>query len=56
MAVIAVIATGNMCRVLAGSSNTVVAGATGAKNLGVIDNHHGREHVGGVAVFTDVGC
>ena len=55
MTVIAVVAAGNMCRMLAGGSNAVVARTTGTENLGVIDNHHGREHIGGVAVFTDIG-
>ena len=55
MTVIAIVAAGDVCRVLAGRSDAIVTGATGPQNLGVIDYHHGREYVGAVAVFTDIG-
>ena len=53
--VIAVVAAGDVCRVLASSTDAVVAGATSTKNLGVIDHYHGHEHSRGMAVFTDIG-
>ena len=55
MTVIAIVAAGDVRRVLAGGSDAIMAGATGPQNLGVIDYHHGREHIGAVAVFTDIG-
>ena len=54
MAVVAGIGAGNMGRVLANSDSAVMAGATCSNDLGVIDGHHRRENIGGVAVFTDV--
>ena len=54
MTVIAVVAAGDVCRVLAGGGNAVVAGATSTQDLGVVDNYHRREYIGRVAVFTDI--
>ena len=45
-----------MGRALAGCLSAVMAGATTAQNLGVIDGHRRRKDVGGVAVLTDVRC
>jgi len=54
VAVIAVVAAGDVCRVFAGGGDAIVAGATGTQDLGVIDDHHRREYIGRVAVFTDI--
>ena len=43
-----------MCRVLADGGGTVVAGATGAKNLAMIDGRRGSENCRGVAVLANV--
>ena len=43
-----------MGRALPGCICTVMAGATTTQNLGVIDGHHGRKHIGRVAVLADV--
>ena len=55
MTVIAGDAACDMRRVLAGSDDTVMAGAAGPDHLAVIDSHHGHENVGAVAIFTDIG-
>ena len=41
VAVIAIVATGDVCRVFARCRDAVVAGTAGAKDLGVIDRKHG---------------
>ena len=56
MAVVTVVAARNVRRVLAGGGHAVVAGATSAQNLGVIDRYYGCEHSSRVAVFTNIGC
>jgi len=43
-----------MRRVLACGGDTVVAGAAGADNLGVIDAHHRNKDIGRMAVFTHI--
>ena len=43
-----------MCRALADGSGTVVAGATGAENLAMIDGRRGSENCRGVAIFANV--
>lgn len=53
--IIAGIATGNVCRVLANCDDAVVTATTGADNLAVIDHHHRREQVGRMTVFAYVG-
>ncbi len=52
--VIAIVAACDMTLVFAAGGNTVVAGAAGAKDLGVVDNHDGHENVGRMAVFADI--
>ncbi len=54
MAVIAIVAAGNMRRVFANGRNAIVAGIAGASNLCVIDNVHGHPDVGRMAVFADI--
>ena len=54
--VIAVISTGDVCRMLSNRYHTIVTRTAGAKNLSVIDRKHGREHIGGMAVLANVGC
>lgn len=53
--IVAGIATRDMGRVLSGSCDTIMTGAAGVRNLCVVDRVHGREFVGVVAVFADVG-
>ena len=43
-----------MRRVLADSSNAVVAAATRPDDLGVVDNHHRHKDICGVAVFAHI--
>lgn len=54
MAVIAGIATGDVCWILADSSDAVMAGTTSADHLGVIDSQRRHKHVGGVAIVTGI--
>ena len=54
MAVIAGVATGDMCRVFADGNDAVMAGVTGSPHLRVINSHHRRKHIGGVAILTDI--
>ena len=54
MAIIAVVAAGDMRRVLAFSNDAVMTGATAANDLGMIDDYNGHKHRGAVTVFTDV--
>ena len=56
MTVIAVIAAGNVRRMLAGGNNAVMAGSTTADDLGVVDDQHGHEHGRTMAVFADIRC
>ena len=54
VAVIAVVATCDMRRVFAGRSHAVVARATGAEDLRMVNREDGLPDVGAMAVFTDV--
>lgn len=54
MAVIAGITTSYMGRILAGRSDTVVARATGADDLNVVNGVNRRPHVGVMAIFADI--
>ncbi len=54
MAVVAGIAAIDVCRVLAGCRDAVMAGAANAHDVRVVDSEYGREHVCVVAVFTDI--
>ena len=54
--VVAGIATGNVCRVLADGNNAVMAGTATPEHLRVINRHHGRKYIGRVAVLADIGC
>ena len=56
MTVVAGIAAGDMRRVLADRNDAVMAGGTGSQYLRVINSHHGREQIGGMAVFADIRC
>ena len=53
MAVVAVIAARNVCRVLAGRRHAIVTGAAGTNDLGVVNRVRGHEYTGVVAVFAD---
>ena len=54
MAILAGIATGNVRRVLARGDDAIMAGVAASYYLGVINSHHRREHIRGVAVFTNI--
>ena len=54
MAVIAGIATCYMGRNLAGCGDAIVAGATSADDLNVVDGVNWRPNIGVVAVFADI--
>jgi hypothetical protein len=56
VAIVASIAAFNMGRVLACGRDTVMTGATGTDNLGVINSHHRRKHVRRVTVLADIRC
>ena len=55
MAVITIIAAAYMGRVLAGRNNTIVARATGADDLGMVNRYGRLESDRIVAVFADTG-
>ena len=54
MAVIAVIAAGNVCRVLAGRRYAVVAGPAGTENLCMVHSNRRHPDAGVVAILTDI--
>jgi len=54
MAVIAGIATGDMCWCLAGGNDAVVAGVATAEHLGVINSHHRCKYIRRVTVLADI--
>lgn len=54
MAVVAIVAAGNMSRVFANGRNAIVAGIAGTGNLRVIDNVHRHPDIGCMAVFADI--
>lgn len=54
MAVVAVIAAGDMRRVLACCSDAIMAGATAANDLGMVNNDDRRKHSRAMAVFANV--
>lgn len=56
MAIVAIIATGNMRCVFTGRRNTIMAGAAGAQYLRVVDCCGRRKGYCAVAVLTDVCC
>jgi len=56
VAVVAIIAAGDMCWVLAGRNDAVVAGAAGADHLGVIHGVRRDPDIGIVAVFANFSC
>ena len=56
MAVVAIIAAGDMRRVLACRNNAVVAGAAGSNNLGVVHRISWNPDVGIMAVFANFCC
>ena len=55
MAVVAIIVTGNVCRVFSRRGNAVVARAAGADDLCMVDGDCRRERRGSVAILADVG-
>ena len=56
MAVITIITAGDMCGVLAGCNNTIMARATGANDLRVVDSEDRLKGHCTVAVFADICC
>jgi len=54
MAVVAVITTVDMCRMFAGRGYAIVAGATGAQHLRVVDGEDRKPHVRCMTVFADI--
>ena len=56
MAILAIVAARNMCGMLAGCGNAVVAGSAGSEYLAVINHEDGRKNAGCVAVLTYVRC
>ncbi len=54
MTVVAVVAAVNVCQGLAGRRDAVMTGAAGAHYLRVVNGKHRREHIGVVAIFTDI--
>ena len=56
MAVIAVVATRNMSRVLARSRCAIVAGAAGTDNLRVVDSECRQPGIRCMAIFADIRC
>ena len=56
MAVVAIIAAGDMCWVLAGCDNAVVARAASTDNLGVIHGVCWHPDIGIVTVFANFRC
>ena len=55
MAVVAGIAAGDVGRVFTGRRDAIMAGATGAQYLGVIDGKRRYKHIGAVAILADIG-
>jgi len=55
VAVVASVATRNVVRRLSGRREAIVAGATGSRYLGMVDDVHRRKRVRVVAVFAHVG-
>ena len=53
MAVVAIIAAGDMRRVLARRNNAIVAGAAGSNNLGVVDRESWNPDIGVMAVLAN---
>ena len=56
MAVVAGVAAGDVGRVFAGRGDAIMAGATSAQYLGVIDGKGGRPDIRRVAVLANIGC
>ena len=56
MAVVTVVAAGNMGRVFSGRCQTVVAGTAGTQNLCVINSVSGNPNITVVAILTDIRC
>jgi len=54
--IVTVVAARNVRRVLAGCCDAIVAGATGAKHLGMVDCYSRHVGYGAVAILADVGC
>jgi hypothetical protein len=56
MAIVTVIAAADVGWVFAGRYRAIVAGTTGADDLGVIDRGRWNPQCVAVAVFADIGC
>jgi len=54
VAIVAVVAAGDVCRVFAGRGNAVMTGAARAQYLGMIDHVRGRPNFGVVAIFANI--
>jgi hypothetical protein len=54
VAIVTGIAAGNVCRVLADGNEAVMAGTATPEHLRMINCHHGRKYIGGVAVLADI--
>ena len=55
MAIVASVATGDVCRVFADRRDAVVTGSACADDLRMIDGEDRCEHIGCVAVLANVG-
>ena len=56
MAVVAIVATGDVRRVLASGNNAIMAAAAISQDLGVIDCQNRCKHCRAMAVLTNIGC
>ena len=56
VAIITIIATGNVCRMLARCRDPIVTGRATAQYLCVVYHSRRRPHIGGMAIFADYSC
>ena len=54
MAVVAIIAAGDMCRMFTRRYDTVMAGTTGSDDLCVVDRKRRNQGIGCMAIFTHI--
>jgi hypothetical protein len=54
MTIVTLIATGDMCWVLACGSYAIVTGSASADNLSMVNGHRRHESCGAMAVFADI--
>ena len=55
MTIVTLIATGDMCWMLARGSDAIVTGSASADDLSMVNGHGGHESDGAMAVFADIG-